>query len=70
MYPYGLEKQRLIVRIELNSPEKVISCAGDTSSTYKLSDISLENDAIFDEPYATTIGQMYIRKSIPYTKVT
>ena len=26
----------------------------DTSATYKLSDISLEYDATFDEPYATT----------------
>ena len=31
----------------------------------------LEFDAIFDEPYATTIGEMYTRTtSIPYTKVT
>ena len=70
VYPYGLEKQRLIVTIELNSLEKVILCAGGTSATYKLSYISLEYNAIFDEPYATTIGQIYIRKSIPYTKVT
>ena len=69
VYPYGL-KERLIVMLELNSSEKVILCTGDTSSTYKLSDISLEYDAIFDKPYATTIGPMYNRtKSIPYTKV-
>ena len=31
----------------------------------------LEYDAIFDDPYATSIGEMYIREmSIPYTKVT
>ena len=36
----------------------------------KLSDISLEYDTIFDEPYATTIGEMYNgTTSIPYTKV-
>ena len=58
----------MIVRLELNSPKKVILCTGDTSATYKLSDISLEYDAIFDEPYATTIGQMYTNMSIPYTK--
>ena len=69
MYPYGFEKQHLIVRIELNSPEKVILCTGDTSATYKLSDISIEYDAIFDESYATIMGQMYIETSIPYTKV-
>ena len=70
VYPYGL-KEDLIVRLELNSSEKVILCTGDTLATYKLSDISLEYDAIFDEPYATTIGEMYTgTTSIPYTKVT
>ena len=70
VYPYGLKKD-LIVRLELNSSEKVILCTGDTSGTYKLSDISLEYDAIFDEPYATSIGEMYTgTTSIPYTKVT
>ena len=70
VYPYGL-KEDLIVRLELNSSEKVTLCTGDTSVTYKLSDISLEYDAIFDEPYATTIGGMYTGiTSIPYTKVT
>ena len=59
VYPYGLSKQCLIVRLELNSSEKVILCTGDTNATYKLSDISLEYDVIFDEPYATTIGEMY-----------
>ena len=70
VYPYGL-KEDLIVRLELNSSEKVILCTGDTSATCKLSDFFLEYDAIFDEPYATTIGSMYTgTKSIPYTKVT
>ena len=57
MYPYGL-KEDLIVRFELNSSEKVILCTRDTSATYKLSDIPLEYHAIFDEPYAATIGEM------------
>ena len=70
VYLYGL-KEDLIVRLELNFSEKVILCTGDTNATYKLSDISLEYDAIFDEPYATTIGEMYTgTTSIPYTKVT
>ena len=69
VYPYSL-KENLIVRLELNSPGKVILCTGDTSATYKLSDISLEYDAIFDESYATTIGEMYNEtSSILYTKV-
>ena len=58
----------MIVRLALNSSEKVILCTRDTSATYKLPDIFLEYDAIFDEPYATNIGEMYM--SIPYTKVT
>ena len=41
VYSYGL-KENLIVRLELNSAEKVILCNGDTNATYKLSDISLE----------------------------
>ena len=70
IYPYGL-KEDLIVKFELNSSEKVILCSGDTSATHKLSDISLECDAIFDEPYATSTGEMYAgTTSIPYTKVT
>ena len=70
VYPMRL-KDDLIVRLELNSAEKVILCTGDTNATYKLSDISLEYDAIFDEPYATTIGEMYTgTTSIRYTEVT
>ena len=70
VYPNGL-KEDLIVRFELNSLEKVILCTGHISATYKLSDILLEYDSIFDKPYATTIGEMYTRTtSIPYTKVT
>ena len=70
VYPYGL-KEDLIVRVELNSSEKVILCTGDTSATCKLSEISLEYNAIFDEPHATGIGEMYTRTTlIPYTKVS
>ena len=70
VYPYGL-KEDLIVRLELNSSEKVILRTGDNNATYNLSDISLEYDAIFDKPYATIIGEMYTGStSIPYTKVT
>ena len=61
----------LILRLELNSSEQVILCTGDTSATYKLSDISQEYDVIFDKPCATAIGEMYTRTtSIPGTKVT
>ena len=70
MYPYGL-KEGLIFRLALKSSGKVILSTGDTSATCKLSDISLEYDAIFDKPYATTIGEMYTRTtSVRYTKVT
>ena len=70
VYPYGL-KEDLIVRPKLNSSEKVILCTGHTSVKYTFSDISLEYDAIFHEPYATIIGEIYTgTTSIPYTKVT
>ena len=49
VYPYGF-KEDSIVRLELNSSGKVILCTGDTTEVYKLSDISLEYDAIFGEP--------------------
>ena len=70
VYPYGL-KEDLIVRLVLNSSEKVVLCTGDTNATYKLSDVLLKFDVIFDEPYTTTVGEMYTgTTSIPYTKVT
>ena len=70
LYPYGL-KEDLIVGLELNYTEKVILCTGDTNATCNLSDIALEYDAIFDEPYVTTIGEMYAgTTSISSAKVT
>ena len=70
VYPYRV-KEDLIVRLELNSSGNVILCNGDTLAKYRLSDNSLEYDAISDEPYATTIGGTYTKTtSIPYTKVT
>ena len=70
VYPHEL-KEDLIVRLELNSAGKVLLCTGDTNATYKISDIYLEYDAIFNEPYATIISEMYTgTTSIPYTKVT
>ena len=69
VYPYGQE--RLFIRIELNFAGNVLLCTGNTNATYKISDIFLEYDAIFDDPYATSIVEMYIgTMSIPYTKVT
>ena len=70
VYGYDL-REDMIVRLELNSVQNVILCTGDSNATYKLSDISLEYDAIFDKPYAANIGEMYTgTTSIPYTKVT
>ena len=70
VYPYGL-KEDLIVRIELNSAKHVILCTEDTNAIYEISDIFLEYDAIFDNPYITSIGEMDAGGMlIPYTKVT
>ena len=70
VYPYGL-KEDLTINIELNSAKEVILYTGDTNAIYKISDIILEYDAIFDNPYATNIREAYIReRPIPYTKVT
>ena len=71
VYPYGL-KENLNVRLELNSSEKVFYALEILQqATYKLSDILLEYDTIFDEAYATNLGEMYTgTTSILYTKVT
>ena len=70
VYPYGL-KERLFIRIKLNLAKNVLLCKGDTNPIYKISDIFLEYDAIFDKSYAKGIGEMFIgTMSIPYTKVT
>ena len=64
-------KECLFIRIELNLAKNVLFCTGDTNATYKISDIYLEYDEIFDYPYATGIGEMYIgTMSITYIKVT
>ena len=51
IYPYDFEED-LLVTIELNSAKVVILCMGDTNAICKISDIILEYDAIFDDPYA------------------
>ena len=58
VYPYGL-KEDLSIAIELNSAKEVILCTGDTNAVYKISDIILEYDAIFDDPHATGIRGVY-----------
>ena len=68
-YPYGL-REDLIARLELNSAEKILLASGDTAATDKISDITLEYDAIFDLDYAAMFENLYSETSIPYTKVT
>ena len=69
VYPSGFEED-LAIMIELNSAKEVILCAGDTNAIYKISDINLEYDGIFDISYATSIREIYGgRLSILYTKV-
>ena len=68
-YPHGL-REDLIVRLELNSAKKILLASGDTAATYKINDIALEYDAIFDLEYATIFENLYRETSIPYTKVT
>ena len=69
IYPYGLGED-LILRLELNSAKKILLASGDTAATYKISDIALEYNAIFDLEYATMFKNLYRETSIPYTKVT
>ena len=69
VYPYRI-KEDLIVRLELNSSEKVILCRGDIAGICKLSCISPEYDAMLEEQYVTAVEEFYARTmSILYTKV-
>ena len=68
-YPYGL-RENLIARLELNSAKKILLASGDTAETYKISDIALEYDTIFDLDYVAMFENLYSETSIPYTKVT
>ena len=63
-YPYGL-REDLIARLELNSAKKILLASSDTAATYKISDIALEYDAIFDLDYATMFENLYRETSIP-----
>ena len=58
IYPSGCEED-LTIKIELNSAKEVVLCAGDTNTIYKISDINLEYDGIFDISYATNIREIY-----------
>ena len=37
----------------------MILCTGDTNTIYKISDINLKYDGIFDISYATSITEIY-----------
>ena len=67
--PYYLHED-LIVTIELNKPEKVMLCSGDTAATYTISDIALEYDVIIDAVYTEKVSVAQQNSSYPYTKVT
>lgn len=51
----------------MTSSGKVILYCGVNAATYRLIDISLESDAVFDKSDATTLGGFYVRTMlIPY----
>ena len=47
MYPNG-QGENLSVHLEINATGSAIKRIGNTTETYKMSDITLEYDAIFD----------------------
>ena len=51
----------MIAKVEPNSSESDFF-SGDTAATYKLSDISLAYDTIFDKSYAIVRTELYTRK--------
>ena len=69
VYPDELRKD-FIVRLEFSSSEKVILRSRVTTSVYKLSNVSLEYNGIFDKNYAKMIGELCAGTTlIPYAKV-
>ena len=69
VYPYGA-KGRFNCNARIKFFKKVIFCSGDAAVTYKLSDSSLECNALFDESSITTVGELYAGITlIPCTKV-
>ena len=69
VYPDELRKD-FIVRLEFSSSEKVILRSRVTTSVYKLSNVSLEYNGIFDKNYAKMIGGLCAGTTlIPYAKV-
>ena len=65
--PYYLHED-LVVTIELNKPEKVMLCSGDTAATYTISDIALEYDAIIDTGYTEKVSIAQQNSSYPVYK--
>ena len=61
VYPYGLNED-LTITIELNPAKEVVLCTGATNTIYKISDIILEYDAIFDDPYARCVRETCTRE--------
>ena len=54
VYPSDFEED-LTITIQSKSAKEVILYTGDTNAIYKISDINLEYDGIFDISYATSI---------------
>ena len=50
--------ENLTVISDLNKPEKIIFCSGDTAATYAISDISLEYDAIINAVYMEKVSRI------------
>ena len=58
VYAYVLEES-LILKLEVNSSEKGISCYRGIAAIFTLSNIFVEYDTVFSEKYLTTIGELY-----------
>ena len=63
-YSKGL-KEDLIVRLELNSSEKLILYNRDATTAQKLSEVFLKYNVIFDESNARVIDGLYVETKLP-----
>ena len=61
LYPYGL-REDLFLWLELNTPETLLLCTGETVATYKLQDISLKCCDIFYANFPSILSNMFLCK--------
>ena len=66
--PYYLQ-EKMFVTIELNKPGKIM-VTSDNQASYKITDLTLEYDAVIDGDYTDKVSKAQANSSYPYTRIT